>query len=160
MRPRVIIIIVSVSIMMVLGLLAWLLLSQPPPTRPRHQFTVTIAGITNGPSGIQHATLCISNSGRYAAAMLPTYFLETRPTNAGTAMAGTFPWGLKALEPSQTCTTTIAIPPFKGRDWRLSLTCYEVRPPWRDFGHYWLMQARLARRYDPGFISCSEWVSH
>ena len=55
----------------------WAILRSPKP-RPRSPVTVQVAGITNDPSGIRHATLLLSNAGNHAVYLVPTFGLENR----------------------------------------------------------------------------------
>src|SRR5258707_8771358 len=146
-----------VFILLLVSVAVWLFNS--PRRASPCQLTAAILGTTNNGSAPTQVTLRIVNVGERSAELLPAYGVETRPPKVDPTMMGAFSSIITKLTPGQACTNTIALPPLTGRSWRVSITYLEVRSAPKDFAHYWLMQAGLAKRDQAGFVGYSDWVN-
>jgi hypothetical protein len=128
---------------------------------PRRHVALTIIGITNGPTGAKLVTLRLLNDGHRAAQVLPCYGVEAQPPKVDASMMGSFSGGVRTLRPGDAWTNTISLPSLgdSGRSWRVGFSYWEWRSPLNQFGHSLLMQARLAKRDEEGFVAYTDWVA-
>jgi hypothetical protein len=155
MRRRLTILLLSCLLLLVAGLL---LLPQAPG--PRCQLALTIVTTTNPPTGARMVTLRLLNIGQRSARVLPTYGVESQPPKVDASMVGSVSSAITTLRPGEACTNTIAIPTLPDRSWRVFFRYWEMRPPFKQFSHYWLMQAGLAKREESGSIVYTDWVTN
>jgi hypothetical protein len=128
---------------------------------PRRHLALTIIGITNGPAGAKLVTLRLLNDGHRAAQVLPCYGVEAQPPKVDASMVGSFSGGVRTLRPGDAWTNTISLPSLgdSGRSWRVGFSYWEWRSPLNQLGHSLLMQARLAKRDEEGFVAYTDWVT-
>ena len=128
---------------------------------PRRHVALTIIGITNGPTGAKLVTLRLLNDGHRAAQVLPCYGVEAQPPKVDASMVGSFSGGVRTLRPGDAWTNTISLPSLgdSDRSWRVGFSYWEWRSPLNQLGHSLLMQARLAKRDEEGFVAYTDWVT-
>jgi hypothetical protein len=128
---------------------------------PRRHLALTIIGITNGPTGAKLVTLRLLNDGHRAAQVLPCYGVEAQPPKVDASMVGSFSGGVRTLRPGDAWTNTISLPSLgdSDRSWRVGFSYWEWRSPLNQLGHSLLMQARLAKRDEEGFVAYTDWVT-
>ena len=128
---------------------------------PRRHVALTIIGITNGPTGAKLVTLRLLNDGHRAVQVLPCYGVEAQPPKVDASMVGSFSGGVRTLRPGDAWTNTISLPSLgdSDRSWRVGFSYWEWRSPLNQLGHSLLMQARLAKRDEEGFVAYTDWVA-
>src|ERR1035441_10243002 len=128
---------------------------------PRCHLALTIIGITNGPTGAKLVTLRLLNDGYRAAQVPPFYGIEAQPPKVDVSMMGSFSGGVRTLRPGEAWTNIIPLPSLgdSNRSWRVNFSYWEWRSPLNQLGHSLLMQARLAKRDEEGFVTCTDWVT-
>jgi hypothetical protein len=139
-------------------LTAALLLSRQGASSRCH-LSLRILSFTNGPAAGKLATFCLVNDGDRTAQVLPVYAFESQPMKLDASMMGSVQGGLRMLRPGEAWTNTIPLPSLDDRPWRLSFQYFKKRNPASAFGHYWLMQAGLAKREEEGSNASTDWVT-
>jgi hypothetical protein len=139
-------------------LAAALLLSRRGASSRCH-LALTILSLTNGPAAGKLVTFCLVNDGERVAQVLPVYAFESQPMKMDASMLGSVSGGVITLRPGEAWTNTIPLPSLDDRPWRVFFQYWKVRNPASAFGHYWLMQAGLAKREEEGSIAYTDWVA-
>lgn len=127
---------------------------------PRCHLTLTILGITNGPTPGSPVTLRLLNDGPRAVQVLPAYSVESQPPKVDPTMCGSLGAGIRTLRPGEAWTNSVQIPPLTNHTWRVGVSYWVRRSAPAEFGHYWLMQAGLAKREEQGFVAYTDWITN
>jgi hypothetical protein len=117
---------------------------------------VHIVGVTNDAAGVRHATLAVTNQGRYPVLLWPAYNLEitsgTWRSNGvpkwaktvGTNLVGVLP-GTGTRLNRRECHHVSVVLPFDDQRWRASFRYWEILPPWQAAYRHGLAAASIRR---------------
>ena len=144
---------------------------RPSAARPSCLVMVSLAAITNDPSGTRQATFRVENAGRHAVSVVPIFGLENRsgqwrtnlvPARAkfgGTDLMGILPFHplSKRLRAGESCKVTLSLP-FDGLGWRASFWYVEIRSPLENAWHGLSTRIGWKNKDDEQLIASTDWV--